>query len=341
MKIIGIGNTGAKIALMLNKEATVILTAEQDTNNFKENKNVFSVTEEGASKRFKTGLEIWENNSDRLRNIIKNFKNDYIIVFSAMGGGSGSSALNPVSNILLENNNKVLVIGILPYKGESNPPLANSVQSVNSLLPLLNKITLMLFDNTYLIKLLGTNWDLINKFISQRVDYMINLLEKYNTNNYSPVTLDKSELYSVIFGTGFLDFSNDFLEETFPKFTYSKMDKNAKNCLIGMFVDDKIDNENISKYHNILTDVIVKMSKKIPNSRMIPGILRYSINKSGSADKSIKDRAYFTIVSGLNADNYMKKIEKLKDQAVKKAIAYNVKADKVKLDKKDLKVLDI
>ena len=71
-------------------------------------------------------------------------------------------------------------------------------------------------------------------------------------------------------------------------------------------------------------------------------ILRSKINHSNSKDSSIKDRAYITIASGLNIENYIKKIEKLRDLAIKKASIFveEYKGEKF-IDSKNNKILDI
>lgn len=334
----GIGNCGMLLASKFDKEAILVSTAHQDTINF-EGSNVYSFSEDGASKRFRNGAKIWSKSFEELEEICEPIFDKNVIVFSSLGGGSGSSCLNPLSRILMRNNNKVLLITILPYKKEINPPLANSVQAINSLMPIIQKVSVIIFDNEKLRKTLGNDWEEINKYILKRVDYIINMIKKYSVDEYSPLTLDQSELESVVFGGGFIDLSNTFLEESSPKFEYGKLDKETKNCLIAMYVDR--DAEDVDKYHNILTGVVDKISGRITNARMIPGILRGKIINSYSKE-GIKDRAYITIASGLNIEKYLLKIEKLRDLAIKKASAFAEKPKGEKfIDRADNKMLDI
>jgi cell division GTPase FtsZ len=107
MKVLGVGNTGSKLATMLDKNAILFSTAKQDTNNYVGNR-VITVSNEGASKRFKTGSSIWQENTDILLRELSSIENEYVVLFSALGGGSGSSSLYPISRILLQNNNKIL-----------------------------------------------------------------------------------------------------------------------------------------------------------------------------------------------------------------------------------------
>lgn len=342
MKVIGVGNTGSKLAMMLDESSLLFSTADQDTNNFLKRNNVVVISNEGASKRFKTGVEIWNKNQNKLKEALSNIKNENVILFSALGGGSGSSSLTPISKILLEQNCKVLIVGILPFKKEVNPPLANGVLALNNIMPIIDKVSVLIFDNEKLLKQYDGEWRKINEHIIQTVDYIINLLVKYNTDNYSPVTIDQSELNSVIFGGGFLDFSDTFVEETNPKFEYGSLNKSTKNCLICMFVDDKIEDRNkVDDYQNILSDIIIKFGRKVPNARMIPGILRGNITDSGS-ENNVDDRCYFVIASGLGVEPYLKKIEKMRDEAMKRATIFSEKEKGSKfVDNKSAKMLDI
>lgn len=343
MKVIGVGNTGSKLAYLFDENAMLFSTAEQDSNNFAKSKNVVNISKDGASKRFKTGLKIWSDNKERVSQYLNNIVDDKVIIFSGMGGGSGSSSLEVFSKDLLENNNKVLIVGVLPFVKENNPPLANAVQSVNNVLPFINDVSVILFDNEVLLKKYESDWNEVNNHIVSRIDYIINLLDKYNTDNYSPMTLDRSELESVVFGGGFLDISDTFLEDSVAKFDFAQLDKETKNCLLCIMVDEKIKNkELVDHYQTVFTKVVEAHGKKAPNARMLPGILRVSVNYSNAEDESINDRCYLTIASGLSVDKYLKKLNKIRDNAVKRASAFSEKkkASKI-LDKKDSKVLDV
>jgi len=343
MITIGCGNTGAKLALMFDKNSYVFSTAEQDTNNIlSSGSRVIVISKEGASKRFSIGESIWQENEEKLRSELSQIIDEKVIVFSSLGGGSGSSSLAFISNILIEQSCKVFIIGILPFKREVNPPLANSVQSISSLLPIIDLVSVMLFDNERLIKSFDGNWIEINKHIIRVVDYIVNLLEKYNTDDYSPVTLDQSELDSIIFGGGFVDFSDTFIEEGNPKFEYGSLNKETKNCMMCMFVDSRIQNhEKVDEFQKILSDQIMKFGRKIPNARLIPGILRGTVKETNS-EEGVTDRCYFTIASGLSIDGYVKKIEKIRDSALAKAEAYAAKTKKAKImSARNSRLLDI
>jgi len=338
MITIGIGNTGMLLATMFDDEPILLSTAIQDTANFSEYK-VLTFYEKGSSKRFNFGLKIWSRNIELLRDKLVYIENDNIIIFSSLGGGSGSSSLQIVSKILLENNNHVLVVAVLPYKKEINPPLANAVQALNNLMPIINKISVLLFDNEKLRKIFNSDWRKIDEYIVRRVDYMVNLLRKYSRDDFSPLTIDQSELDSVIFGSGFIDFSDTFLEEATPKFEYGNLDKNTKNCLLAMIVDKEV--EDMYTYQQIFTSVIDKISAKVKNARLIPGIIRAKINHTNSIN-GVSDRAYIIIASGLNINKYIKKIEKIRDVAIEKARLYMEVQDQNKfIERKENKILDI
>ena len=176
LRVLGIGNVGMLLSTMFDKNPILISTAHQDTINYYDNNEVYSFSETGASKRFKSGVSIWEKNFEELEETLDVVREDKVVIFSSLGGGSGSSSLNPISKILLKNRNKILLVTVLPYKKEINPPLANSVQALNSLMPLIQKVSILIFDNEKLIKEFGINWDDINDYIIKRVDYLINLL---------------------------------------------------------------------------------------------------------------------------------------------------------------------
>lgn len=342
MTIIGAGNTGGKLATRLDKSALIFSTAHEDTNNFPQS-NVISITEEGASKRFKKGIQIWKEHIETVKNSLSHIKNDKVVIFSSLGGGSGSSSLQPLSRVLLENGNQVLIVGIIPYNRENNPPLANTVQSINAIMPLISKVSILLFDNQKLMRYFNSDWTKINHHIVKRVDYLLNIIRKYNTDDYSPMTIDQSELDSVVFGGGFVDISDTFLEERNPKFEYGKLDKNTKNCLIAMFVDNKIDDyEYLDECQGKLTGIVSKLAGRAKNARMIPGILRASLNFTNAEEIEAEDRAYITIASGLSIDRYMRKIQKLRDNALEKASAFSEKIEGEKvLDSKESKMLDV
>lgn len=351
MTVIGSGNTGAKLAIMFDESALLFSTAHQDSNNFI-GKNIITFSERGASKKFSAGNKIWEEKYEKLQEELNHINDEDVVIFAALGGGSGSSSLLPMSEILLEAGNRILIVGILPFKKEINPPLANAVQSINTLMSVIADVSVVIFDNNSLIKEYEHNWNKINNYIIKRVDYMINLLDKYNTDGYSPLTLDQSELESVVFGGGFIDISETFLEKydeegntkyRLPKFTYGRLDRSTKNCLIVMFVDDKIKGKKkLDEYHKIFSGAIARLATTVRNARMIPGILRADINYSNSEDESIKDRAYVTIASGLNIDRYLKKIEKLRDDAIERASEFSKKIKgRSIVGKRDKRVLDI
>jgi hypothetical protein len=89
-----------------------------------------------------------------------------------------------------------------------------------------------------------------------------------------------------------------------------------------MIVDKQIENKDMREYHDRFTVVTDKIARKCPNARLIPGIIRGSINRTNSLS-GIEDRAFFTIASGLNIDRYIGKLSKIRDIAIGKAIIFN------------------
>lgn len=342
MKVIGTGNCGMKLATMFkNEDPILISTAHQDSVNYEEF-NVATFTEDGAGKRFGTGLGIWSRNENRLRGVLEEVVNDKVVIFSSLGGGSGSSSLTFISKILLEQGCKVLIIGILPYKKEINPPLANAVQSINGLMEIIGDVSVMFFNNDKLLKQFENDWNKVNEHIIKRVSYVVGLLDQYSVDEYSPATIDASELESVVFGGGFIDVSDNFLEETNPKFDYGKIDRDTKNLMIAMFIDIEVPKEEVDNLYKTLTDVTNRFAGRARNARFVPGILRGKVEWSRSEDESITNRAYITIASGLSVESYLKKIQKIRDDAMERAqnFASKTKIGNV-ITKKETNILDI
>lgn len=339
MKVLGIGNTGMSLATKFDNNPVLLSTAHQDSINYKKY-NVHTFTEDGAGKRFGSGLKIWNKNENRLKSVFENYVNENVVLFSSLGGGSGSSSIAIISKMLIEQGNKVLVIGILPHRKEVNPPLANAVQSLNSLIPIIENVSVLLFDNQKLLKKFENNWVKVNEHIIKRAKYVTNLIEEFSLDGYSPMTIDRSEHASVVFSGGFLDVTDDFLEKGNPKFDYGKLDAQTKNVLIAMFVDKGASQKKVDEYHTILTNVSNKLSTRAKNARLIPGILRGVVHWMDGDD--LLDRAYVTIASGMNVDGYMKEIEKMRDDAMERASNYSTKnkVEKV-VSKKETNVLDI
>jgi len=181
---------------------------------------------------------------------------------------------------------------------------------------------------------------IFNSLLSPKVR-LINLLTKYSIEEYTSQSLDQSELDSVIYEAGFVDASDEFIEESPIQLEFGKIDSYTKNVLLAMYVDVSIKKrEDVDIFQKILTDQISAISNKAKNARIVPGMLRAAVKKSGSSKYS--DRAWFTIVSGLNPEKYLKHVEKMRDKAIAKATAY---AEKIKTDKlansKETKILDI
>jgi len=336
MKTIGIGNTGSKLASLFDKEALLFSTATQDTENFKEF-NVVEMGDEGCGKKFGTGLKLWKKKATELKDILKDIENENVVLFSSLGGGSGSSSLVSISNILKRQNNNILIAGVVPYKAEQLPAIANSVQSISSLMSIIDDVSVILFDNEELMKQYENNWNNINSHIVRKVGYLTGLLVDYTEEGYSPVTIDSSEYESVVFGGGFIDISNEFVEDTVPKFSFGKLDSETRNLLVGMVVDSSLERGVVDEYHSILTNAVTTVAKKAKNARLVPGILRGRISKSTG-----RNRAYITIASGLSLDGYLKQLSKMRDDAISRASKFSQKREKKEIvTKKEFNLLDI
>lgn len=339
MITIGAGNTGCKLAVLFDERSILLSTAEQDSANFR-GYRVHNFNEDGCGKKYGTGYKLWKEQLEELKYALEDVNDDKVVVFSSLGGGSGSSSLQFLSEILLEQNNEILIVGVLPFKKEVVPPLANAVQSINSLMPFINDVSIILFDNQKLLKEYNNDWNEVNNSIIEKINYAINLINKHSMDKYSPMTIDRSELDSVVFGGGFLDISDAFLEEKPPKFQFGRLDKETKNVLIAMFVDEEVEGK-LESYHKTLTEVQSKYAGRAKNARMVPGIIRGRVLETNS-ENGIEDRAYITIASGLNVEKYSIKLEKLKDEAVEKATIFSSKQKGRKIvSNKDSRILDI
>jgi len=123
------------------------------------------------------------------------------------------------SKILLEQNCKVLIVGILPFKKEVNPPLANGVLALNNIMPIIDKVSVLIFDNEKLLKQYDGEWRKINVHIIQTVDYIINLLVKYNTDNYFLDDGDQISVSNILFEQNNIWFgTEEFITRENPEF---------------------------------------------------------------------------------------------------------------------------
>lgn len=335
---IGAGNTGMKIATLFDKKALLLSTAEQDTSNYKDFKvSVFATT--GAGKRFSQGNSMWQENTDKLERFVADIPTKNVVLIAGLGGGSGSSSLHHLVDFLLSRDKKVLVVGILPFKQESIPPLANAVQSVNSLMPYVNKASVMLVDNTVLLERHNNDWSLINEDIVRRINTTVNLLSLNLQDKYSPVTLDESELESVVFGGGFIDISSARNERGAPVFDYGAIDKTTKNVLFAFAIDEKVDDKKVDAYQSEYTNILKDTVSKAKNARMIPGIIRAKLK---SATLTTNLTSFIFIASGMNIDKHLKKIMRLRDAAMKKTSVFNEKYEGADiLTEEDSSTLDV
>lgn len=343
MRVVGSGNTGMKLAVMFEPDNPILIsTAHQDSSNYKKNHDVITFTQDGAGKRFATGVSIWNKNEQKLRESLKDVIREKVIIFASLGGGSGSSSVSFISKILVEQGCKVLVVGVLPHKREINPPLANAVQSINSIIELIPDVSVMLFDNERLLKKYENNWNMVNSHIIKQLSYLIKLLDQFSIDSYSPMTIDASELDSVVFGGGFVDVSDEFLEDSQPKFDYGKINQHTKNLMVAMFVDTSVDKAKVDSYHVTLTNVTNKLAGKAKNARLVPGILRGKVEPKPDKSGVKRDRAYITIASGLGIDQYLSQIEKMRDDAISRATAFSSREKSQSVvNKKQTNMLDI
>jgi hypothetical protein len=321
--ILGAGQCGMKLAHLYFKtfqkkdsELVALSTSTEDSVSIPK-ANLIQIATEGSGKKFSNGSLIWENNFSILLRGIENIKESDIIYFASAGGGSGSSSIKYVIDILMEasKNNRVFLVMVLPFKYEQLPFKPNALQSINALQTLgySSRISVMLFNNDYLstlytdIKKEGTssiNLEKINEHIISSVSLVLDLISEYHDQRkFSPFTIDELEHESVVFSNGFIGVESIVFEgeeEVIDiKFEYGKL-SDAKNIIVAKAVDPRDSDYMINQSIGSFMEKIKVVSRKAKSARIMYGIIR--------TDK-IGDGTYIIIANNLDVTKYMDKIK--------------------------------
>jgi len=324
--ILGAGQCGMKLAHLYFKtfqkkdsELVALSTSTEDSVGIPK-ASLIQVATEGSGKKFSNGTLIWENNFSSLLRGIEGIKDSDIVYFASAGGGSGSSSIKYVIDILMEasKNNRVFLIMVLPFKYEQLPFKPNALQSINALQTLgySSRISVMLFSNDHLSTIYteskregantvnSINLEKINEHIISSVSLVLDLISEYHDQKrFSPFTIDELEHESVIFSNGFIgvesiEFSGD-AESTEIKFEYGKL-SDAKNVIIAKAVDPRESDYIVNQSIGSFIEKIQTVSKRAKNARIMYGIIR--------TDK-INNGTYIIIANNLDVTKYMDKIK--------------------------------
>lgn len=318
--ILGAGQCGMKLAnrffrVYKSSEGLISLSTSIEDSVGIPKTGLVQVSKEGSGKKFSRGASIWEDNKKELEDQLKKVKNSDVIYFSSAGGGSGSSSIKYVSDILLKNNNRVFLVLVLPFDYENLPYKPNALQSLSKLQDegYTKKISVLVFDNDKLGKqyfdieysedgkeIKRPNLESINDYIIDTTSIVVDLVEKYHIKDkYSPFSIDALEHESVIFSNGVLgvDFKKYEDGPTNVKFDYGKI-KDCKNIVVAKAVDTHVSDYQVDQSTTLFMDIVRKISRKAKNSRVISGIIR--TNK-------IEDGTYIIIGNNLDISKYIEK----------------------------------
>lgn len=87
--VIGVGQTGSRLASMYAKDKDILLvfnTDERDTSGTKI-KNDHRIATGGAGQSYAKGLKIWAENREKLERYLEPVENQRVVYFAASGGG--------------------------------------------------------------------------------------------------------------------------------------------------------------------------------------------------------------------------------------------------------------
>lgn len=333
--ILGVGQTGTKLAdLYAQKTGLDCITFNTDSRDARRSlTNNYTIKQGGASSNFSKGKQIWLENSEKLERILKDVHDKIIIYFISSGGGSGSSSYHEFSKILLNQNNKILLIISTPLIKEGIPATSNTTRLLSDISEFKNNISIFVADtNHYSKDLTHFSFHEINKKIINNTDLLLNIANRHKPISWTPCSVDEGDHNSVVFSSGFINMSFTDIEdpdENYPKFSYGKI-KESNNILIVKKVGLQYGRDYVQNEFNKLVNASTRLN--VRGSRLLYGIIR---------NDSYTMKRYTTIASGLSIDKIFNKFSK---SAKKSAIIYH---DKLKpshnkiLKSSETKILDI
>jgi len=338
--VIGVGQTGTRLAQLFANKKDVLLTFNTDHRDSAgtSSKADHLVVEGGAGQNYSRGLKIWSDHRDKLEKYLEPVWDQDVVYFTAAGGGSGSSSIITFLNILLQQNNRVLLVPILPFIKESIPATSNAVRVMNRVAEFSNNMSVLLFSNDDLTKeSKEDSYSKINNLIVEKTRLITDLPYMHDENSFTPFAIDDGDHRSVAYSGGFMNVSFTDLEEfmsdkgpVLPKFSYGNI-REASNILITKVLPTKM-NQNETMFEG---DKLLQVAKKIGSSSKSARILHGIIRTSERIPR------YITFATGLSID---KIFDKMKDKATESALRYSEKTktkENRKLERSEDKLLDI
>jgi hypothetical protein len=319
--ILGAGQCGMKLASEFfhtyNKTADSLInlsTSSEDSVNIPKT-GLVQVAREGSGKKFSHGESLWRNNQSVLNTKLATVRGADVIYFASAGGGSGSSSIRYVSDILLKNDNRIFLVLVLPFDYENLPYKPNALQTLSRLQDdgYTSMMSVLLFDNEQLAKryvdvevvdgereIKRPNLEQINNHIISTTSIVLDLVRRYHIQNkYTPFSIDELEHESVVFSKGFIgvDFKNYDDGPANVKFDYGKI-SDCKNVVLAKAVRLKETDYLIDQSTGRFLDVVRKLSKKAKNARVMSGIIRTN---------EIDDGTFVVIGNNLDVAKYINK----------------------------------
>lgn len=337
--VIGVGQTGTRLAKQFANKEDILLTFntdERDTGGVGLT-NDHQITTGGAGQNYSKGLKIWAGHRDDLEEYLSPIENQRVVYFAAAGGGSGSSSIITFLNILMNKNNKILLVPVLPFIKESIPATSNATRVLNRVAEFSNDLSVFPISNDEISKSISENsYQKINEEIVKRVRLITELPYMHDNNYITPFATDEGDHESVAYSGGFINISHDNLDPDedgkvkSPKFSYGKVQE-ASNILIVKHVSTNFGEERTYEEGDKLSSATMKVGGSAKSARVLYGVVR----------TDIPDVAYTTIATGLSIDRIF---NKLKEKATDRALSHNEKkkekTSKI-LDRSEDKLLDL
>lgn len=320
--VIGAGQCGMKLAHKFYKDYrtksdTQLLafsTSTEDSVGIPKG-SLVQVSNEGSGKKYTRGVDIWKSSTYDIDRALRPYREGDVLYFVSAGGGSGSSSIRYITDQLLRQKNRILLVMVLPFGYESLPFKPNALQALNSLqgAGLIDRVSVMLFDNDKLAKqyveieelddersVTYANLDMINTHIVETTSFVLDMIDDYHDpKESSPFTIDELEHESVIFSSGYIGVDVRKEKPAAVKFDYGKI-SDAKNVIIAKAVSTKVSDYLVQQGTGSFLDTVKKISRKAKNARMMYGIIR--TNK-------IEDGTYVIIANNLDVNKYTDKIK--------------------------------
>ena len=354
--VIGAGQCGMRLAynyyLQFGKYGNNVLlglsTSIEDSVSMPKSA-VIQVDTVGSGKKFSAGAEIWSNNYNKLKRELSGIKDSDVVYFASAGGGSGSSSIKFISDILLSSNNRIFLVMVLPFGYETLPFKPNAIRAISEIHDngYADRMTVLLFNNDKLSKKFVdreiididhevdvTNLEKINNYITGTASLALDLIDVYHDPvKYSPFTIDELEHHSVLFSRGFLGVTVNDPDETEDmtkvKFEYGNI-KEAKNVIVAKVNRLGESNYIIDQSVGGFLNNIKKISRKAKSARIMYGIIR--------TDK-ITNGTYIIIANKLDVSSYIGKIREKIGSAIE-SFRTEVKRESI-LKKEELSDYDV